>query len=294
MEKDITPERIANSIMQDKSFKGYYFIVEGKKDSKVFSKFVNDEIVRIRPAFGCEKVKRVLSILEERGFNHKIGIIDRDFMDILGAEENIDGIFITDDHDIEIMIIKTHALENVLKVCCTKNRIKEFEKSNGKTIREIIFNLGKEIGYLKLANKIHSLGLIFKPKHPDGNQFKYKNFISSETLEYKGHIELINTIINYSRSKSDDIVARNTIETTFNNVREKEYDLNQLVNGHDLSNILFLLMKKVLKSKNKLLADFNSVEDSLILAYEYSDFQRTRLYHNLENWSNNVGIYLFN
>ena len=66
---------------------------------------------------------------------------------------------------------------------------------------------------------------------------------------------------------------------------DKELDLMQLVNGHDLANFLYILMKKILKSKNKMLNDFSCVEDSLILAYDFSYFKETELYSQIENWS---------
>ena len=79
MEQYITPERTANAILQDNSFNGYYLVVEGNKDVKLYGKFVNNQDFRIKPAFGNEKVKEVLSILEDRGFDKRIGIIDSDF-----------------------------------------------------------------------------------------------------------------------------------------------------------------------------------------------------------------------
>ena len=52
-------------------------------------------------------------------------------------------------------------------------------------------------------------------------------------------------------------------------ILDQELDLMQLVNGHDLANFLYILMKKILKSKNKMLNDFTCIEDSLILAYDF-------------------------
>lgn len=294
MEEFITPERIANAIMQDKSFSGYHLLVEGNKDVKLYGKFINYQNIRIKPAFGNEKVKAVLSILESRGFDEKIGIIDSDFNKILDTEINIDGLFMTDDHDIEVMIIKTRALENVIRIFCTEANITKFENDNKTTIRNSLLNIGKEIGYLKLANKIHQLGLIFKPKNADGNLMKYGNFTCDKTLSYLGDNKLIDTVINYSRVKSPIMKPKPDIEEAFSVLKEGEFDLNQLVNGHDLSNLLYLLMKKVLKSSNKMLVNNNSVEDSLILSYEYDHFKETEIYAHLKEWSESKNLEIFN
>ena len=294
MEEFITPERTANAILQDNNFEGHYLIVEGDKDIKLYGKFINNQNFRIKPAFGNEKVKEVLRILEERGFDKKIGIIDSDFNKILENELDIDGLFITDDHDIEVMIIKTKALENVIRIFCSEAKIRKFEKANSTTIRTALLNIGKEIGYLKLANKLHNLGLVFKPKTADGNLIKYSNFTCDKTLSFLGDVKLVDTIMNYSRVKSPSMKVKDEIVKTFNEIKAENYDLNQLVNGHDLSNLLYLLMKKALASRNKMLVNNNSVEDSLILSYEYDYFKKTELYSDLRVWADSKGLGLFN
>lgn len=293
MEENMTPSRIANAIMQDLTFTGYYIIVEGNKDEKLYGKFIFNTQIRIKPAFGNEKVKEVLRILDERGFDKRIGIIDADFRNILNKTENIEGLFITDEHDIEVMMIKTKALENVINIFCKKKDIQDFEKKNAMSIRDKIYSLAREIGYLKLANKIYNLGLVFKPKTVDGNQIKYANFTCDKTLDFLGKDKLIETSINYSRNRSEQIENRQTIEKKYAKIAEKKYDLLQLINGHDLSNFLYILMKKVLKSKNKMLANFNSIEDSLILSYEHNFFKKTVIYDEIKIWSKMHKIQMF-
>ena len=294
MEEHITTERIANAIMQNTTFKGYYLIVEGPKDSKIYGKFINHQEITIKEAFGNQKVKKVIEILTERGFDRKIGIIDADFKRIIGEDVEIDGIFITDDHDIEVMVIKTQALDNVLRVFCSNSKIQEFEQKHKVCVRDKIFELGKEVGYLKLANRIYDLGLVFKPKNPEGNQIKYKNFISDKTLQYLGDEKLIDTVINYSVNKSENIQNKSTINEKLSVTKEIEYPLDQLVNGHDLTNALFILMKKVLGSKNTMLQNTNSVEDSLTLAYEFDAFKKTDLYTEIKSWADENDVDVLN
>ena len=294
MEKHITIERIANAIMQNAPFEGHYLVVEGPKDLKVYGKFINNQEIIIKVAFGKQKVKGVIEILTKRGFDRKIGIIDADFTRITEDEVEIDGLFITDDHDIEVMVIKTRALNDVLHIFCFKSKIQEFEKKHKISVRDQIFGLGEEIGYLKLANKIYDLGLVFKPKNPEGNQIKYKNFISDKTLKYLGDEKMIGTVINYSVNKSKNVQSKTIINDRLSAIKEKEYPIDQLVNGHDLINALFILMKKVLSSKNKTLQCTNSVEDSLTLAYEFNDFKTTDLYVEIKNWADKNEVDVFN
>lgn len=288
----MTPERTANAIMQDTTFNGTYLIVEGTKDFNLYSKFFNiDDTVEIKQVGGKEKVRDIIKILEERKFNKKIGIIDADFSKILEEDQLVQDIFSTDYHDSEVMMFKSPALETVLYIYVTKKKLDEF--MSGREIKESLLNIAKEIGLLKLANDLHSLGLAFKPKKIDGKNLKYKDFIDEKTLQFKGKEQLINTVFNYSINRSIQMVDKELVKQKIEELSEKEYDLLQLVNGHDLSNILFLLLKKSLRSSKKSLSDYNAIEDSFIMSYEARYFMETELFQNLYKWSSSNDANLF-
>lgn len=289
----ITPERTSNAIMQDKRYRGFYFIVEGSKDVTIYSNLTNSKTVRAQPAFGCDRVREVLRILDDRSFTRKIGIVDRDFGSILGLVER-SNLYFTDFHDIEVSIFNSLALTKVLTAFCRPQYVEDFENEKGLSVREALFNLAKEIGYLKLANKLNNLGLHFKPKQPEGNHIKYVNFINFTDLSYKGHRKMITSIINYSRNRSVSLKTEQEIEKSFINCKENDYDENQIVNGHDLANILFHFLKKTIKSQNKSLTNPDSIETFLSLAYEKTDFMKTHLYHSLSLASKSHSLCFFN
>lgn len=295
MEEYITPESIANRIMQDHSFKGYSLIVEGIKDYTFYTKFIHDKNISFQIAFGCSNVLDVFQILSQRGFSEKIAIIDSDFRRI--TENNIreEGIFQTDDHDIEVMILKTIALYDVVKNYCTKNKIEQFETINQESIRDCLLRIGQNIGILKLANKIHQLGLIFKPRHSKEHVLSYKQFLNiSSGLNLISTEKMVDVVINYSKGKSPKIATKETILAKFEDVAKMDFkDIYQLVNGHDLTNILFLLIKKVLQTK-KTLMDYNSIEDNMALAYDSKDFMSTQLYKDMAQWSEKHNVNIFN
>ncbi|HVN47404.1 MAG TPA: hypothetical protein VMU30_01145, partial [Bacteroidota bacterium] len=130
------------------------------------------------------------------------------------------------------------------------------------------------------------------PEYPDGNQIKYHDFISDK-FEYQGDDILINTIINYSRNKTEKKLNFQEIKNSYIKERGNIYDSRHLSNGHDVSNIVFILLKKTFRSNNNMLNDFKSIENSLILAYEFEDFKKTELYKNIQIWSegNNQQIF---
>lgn len=293
MEANITPDRIANAIIMDSRFLGSYLIVEGKKDTKTYGKFIDNSAVRMREAFGFEKVIQVLEILKARGYHRRLGIIDSDFTDITKDKKTIDNLFYTDDHDAEMMIIKTEVLENVLELLVGREKLEEYLILKRKDLRELIFAACMEISYLKLANKKHDLGLVFKPKDPDAPQLKYKNFINETNLNFMGRNTLVDTVINYSRAKSDHIKDRAVIEARLDEVSKIEYDVYSLINGHDASNIIFILIKKVLKCRNPIIIDYNSIEDCLAIGYDMIAFSSSKLFDSILQWSETNKIRIF-
>lgn len=292
MIEHITAERTANAIMQDTSFNGSFIVVEGMKDYKLYSKFINvDNQVVIKQVGGRKKVIEVIEILNDRNFNRKVGIIDSDFSKLLKEELKVDNLFLTDYHDIEVMMFDSPAIHTTLNMYISTEKLKEF--LNGREVENIIMNIAERIGILKLANSLHNLGLSFKPKNADGRTLKYREFICDRTLNYKGEEKLIQTVCNYSNNRGNTISKIEIVKEKIAEVYEMEYDLEQLVNGHDLTNILFILLKKVLRSNNGSLYDYNSIEDALIMSYEARFWIETELFKNLYDWStlNNFNIF---
>ncbi|MDO6654511.1 DUF4435 domain-containing protein [Anaerobacillus sp. 1_MG-2023] len=292
MFEHMTADRTANAIMQDSTFKGTNLVVEGTKDYKFYSKFFNIEnTVQIKQVGGKEKVREVIELLNARNFNEKIGIIDSDFSKILSDEVNTENVFLTDFHDIEVMMFGSPALETTLNIYTTNEKIEKF--LDGRKLRGIILDLAKQIGFLKLANHIYKLGLAFKPRQPQGKPLKYKDFIDNRTLDFKGNEQLITTVHNYSINRSDKVIDAKIVEEKVKELVDDKYDLLHLVNGHDLSNILFFLLKKVLRSPNMSLYDIHSIEDSLIMSYEARFWIDTELFKKIYDWglSNNQTLF---
>lgn len=288
----MTPERTANAIMQDTTFNGTYLIVEGTKDFNLYGKFFDiGDTVEIKQVGGKEKVIEVIKILEERKFKEKIGIVDADFSKILGEEQLVKDIYSTDYHDSEVMMFKSQALETVLYIYVTKKKLDEF--LSGREIKDSLLNIAKEIGLLKLANHLHSLGLAFKPKKADGKPLKYKDFIDEKALQFKGKEQLINTVFNYSINRSSQMADKEFVKQKIDELSKNEYDLLQIVNGHDLSNIIYLLLKKTLRSSKKSLLDYNAIEDSFNMSYEARYFIETKLFRDLYKWSSSNDVKLF-
>ena len=71
MEEYITPESIANRIMQDHSFKGYSLIVEGIKDYTFYSKFIHDKNISFQIPLGAQMCSTFFKFYRKEGSPRK-------------------------------------------------------------------------------------------------------------------------------------------------------------------------------------------------------------------------------
>lgn len=287
MHEHITPTRIANAIMLDTTFTGNYLIVEGNSDYHFYKKFISQEHCTIKQAHGNVNVIEVVEILDSRNFEKKLAILDSDFNKLDSEINSNENIVFTDDHDIEVMIFKSPALERVLELHYSEVKFKKFQGKTGIAFRDLILNLAKPIGYLKWANKTYNLGLVFKPKKPEGKQLKYSKFIDERNLNFKGEYDLINTVVNYSNNKGTEVKSRGEIEESYQSKLKEAVDLLQLCNGHDIANLISLALRKAIGSKN---LDYKAIECDLILSFDTSEFNQTEVFISMKKWEKKTGL----
>ncbi|WP_210494389.1 DUF4435 domain-containing protein [Pantoea ananatis] len=287
MERDITPARLANAIMQNSRYNGHYILVEGEQDVKVFKSFFVREHVILKVMHGKNNLREVYETLIKRGFNKIFGIRDADFLRLPGNDKFImdycEPIFPTDYHDAEGMVVNSPAFMDFIRSIASDEKIDTFELKHGKII-DLIYELAYPLACLRLSNKINDLGLAFKPKDREGNRLKFWKFICDREINYKGDDALINTVWEYSRNRGPNVASKEDIKECLIEIKALNYDAREIANGHDLAEILLLICKKGLKSQSKLLVDAGCIEDSLFLAYERSYFKKTSLFKKIDSW----------
>lgn len=289
MIEHITPDRIANAIIQDKSFVGTYILVEGNNDYTLYRKFINNDLCEVQIAFGKHNIIDVIEILNQRGYSNSIGILDSDFGNIGTKPEHSNDIFYTDTHDIETTIIRSDSFNSLVDSYCEKERHDQFiADNNGEDIRVILLKLIAPLGYLKWANQQEEWGLLFKAKNTNGAELKIEDFIPVGTMQFSGYKKMVNTVFNYSRGKVKvNIEEAIAIEHVENLSKGSEVDYYQLCNGHDLSYLFSLALRKKIANYNSKAIPAEQIEKDLVLAYDSSGFKITDLYANLKKWEIN-------
>lgn len=286
MEQYITSERIANSIMMDRRFRGH-ILVEGAKDLKVYAKFFNREQVKLTQTFGKYKMREAFLILSERNYMNKFAIRDADFLRVSGNvkydEGYRDDIYVTDGHDSEVMMVTVNALEDMLSVAVDVDALENFERKLGQSFKSRIIALAYQVGCLRLANKRCSLGLSFKPATPDGNRIKFKKFICDKNFTIDLD-QMIHIVIEYSKNRGNVVSDRQTIKAMYEEEFKSDHSHLEVINGHDIAEIICILISVGAKCKSQIFQNPDRVEEALALSFDRDKFRRTQLFGEIDSW----------
>ncbi|EHR0555776.1 hypothetical protein [Vibrio parahaemolyticus] len=294
--RNMTPERIVNAVMMDKKFEGYRLFVEGKKDLKLYGKFISNNATRIIITDGKYKMRDVWTLLEKREFTKKFAIRDADFIRVRGKFiDNFDSdIYLTDQHDSECMIINSPSFHLLFSSILTEEQVNRVY-SKFPNLKSSLEDLIYKLGCLKLANKIDSLGLIFKPKKPGDKNLDFTKFIDPKTMKFKSDKDLIQSSINYSINKVDKgtIKSFDDIKSSYDKVFSLNLEKSEIIHGHDFAEIIYVLIRKHFKFNINLINDSDNVETLLTMLYDSKHFQDTNLYRDLKTFSDKNAIDIF-
>lgn len=249
-------------------------LVEGSSDNLFYKQFIDRNLCHSLPANGKKNILELIPKLTR--YPGLIGIIDADYSVINNQQCPDNKIFRTDTHDLETLLIRSRALEKVLIEYGDEKKIQKFEEDLGKSIRNVLIDNAKYIGYFVWLNNRSRFNLKF-------NGLDFKKIFDWNTLE----IDLNNLIIqvhNNSNRKND---KTHFFLKEFGELKGSgdKYDPWHLCRGHDLVEILLIgLQKKFGSRSGRLLQNSTELEKYLRMAFEKEFFQQTDLYTSITNW----------
>ncbi|WP_395490776.1 DUF4435 domain-containing protein [Cedecea davisae] len=241
-------------------------VVEGRSDIALLRKTFSEEgIYYDSPCEGKESVIRSVRKFREHGLSHAIGVCDADFDHILG--NNYDHIYLTDYHDIEMMMItddfisaffhehtdhRKYPSENAQLIC--------------ERIKNSIFEVCYKIGVLKFINLERCLRLKFAG-------MTYSAFITIDGFDitfdlhkYIGHILARNNI---------EVQDYNFYADLYENYIREDRDKMHMCNGHDFTYILGMIYKEPHTLDKNISQE--KIERVLRMSYQKDVFERTNL-----------------
>lgn len=253
-----------------------FVLLEGSDDVRFWRKFIDTAQCQLRNMKGRDNA---LNELNRKAVvpGTMLVILDADLDRINESLLKHPDIIWTDYHDLEVVMLESPALEDVLRVSASEDKLSAFEATHG-SIRSALYRLATPIGKLRWLSHRDSLGLTFRK--PDEKGFRYVNYAdfcdtSAVTVDEK---RMITTVLNFSNQPKP---TEQQLELHQKLRSLPDPDVRQLCNGHDLLNILGIGLAKawgnVKQTSGELAKD-------LSLAFSVEFLQGTQMYRTLSIW----------
>ncbi|HCR1066281.1 DUF4435 domain-containing protein [Klebsiella aerogenes] len=249
-------------------------VVEGITDIKFFNSYrVDNRLIYESPENGKREVISAVNELRQAGNDAVYGICDADFDGLSGISYN--GIFYTDAHDLEMMLVKGGVVDKFIMMY-TDRKLIQGEKANifCHEIKMNILCACYRLGLLKWYNYLNHSGLNFKG-------MTHRDFISinntTVTVDDRAYIQ---HIVSRSRSFNNEL----SISDLHNEMRKLELmspEHFSICNGHDFTCILKMIYETELSIKRNMRLD--EIESYLQMSYDQPTFRTTKLHTSLTN-----------
>ena len=268
----VTKLKMLRSGKKDKSF----LLVEGITDSRLYSKFIDSNCCEVIIADSKQNVVACIKVFNEEKALGILGITDNDFDGLEPEPEVTPNVFVTDGHDLECMLIKSNAFENICIEYGDKEKCKKFESHIKMPMRDYLIKQVALIGYLRWYSLKMQLGLRF-------SNLEFEKFVDIKTLEVD-----LSSLIDYVLLESKKVKETESglITKEVRKLKAKHHDEWQVCCGHDLMVVMNIGLIHIFGNYNAKNLFPGQLEGNFRLAYTMEDFKQTGLYKQLVTWEN--------
>ncbi len=283
---EITAQTIANQVRLERAVhKGSFLLLEGDNDCRLFKKFIDSLECSLVNCHFKEVVLGSLRILEAGGFVGALGIVDKDYWDFIQPRDLPTNLVQTDENDIEIMILRTEALLNVLREFGSERKMRLMEAGACARVEHDILESAARVGALRLLSARESLNLKFRCM-----TYKFESN-SSMVLDLRKTVEHV-----LARSQRFTTDLRDELIQKIERMLESPEDVAAFCNGHDCVRILGRALRHKLGSNGQFDSDdgASNLGKVLRLAYERTFFIATNLFSAIRSWESATGYVVLN
>ena len=281
MREYLTADDICNQISMTRSlFKGTIVLTEGDTDLRLYSKFVDNDNVKVFPAHSKSNVVSVVNKMTSRRDGKVLGIVDRDIDELKGRVYS-PPIFYTDYRDLEMMLINSRALDDVLTEYAEKDRVERFQKQFG-SIRDVVISSSYPLGLLMYVSYLRGYNLNFK-------NLEFRDFIDKRTLK-TDEMRMVQAVI--ENTMGCELSRRNVYRDLVGQVQHHT-DHKRIARGHDSVDILLIGLKESFGNYNSMKMTEGGLGGALRLAFSQDDFRESDLYRESKKWAESRGIRLW-
>ncbi|MNE58002.1 hypothetical protein D3C80_1530060 [compost metagenome] len=151
-----------------------------------------------------------------------------------------------------------------------------------------IFSVLKPLSFLKWLNQRQKLGLLFKPRNPEGNTLDLSKFICSTNLTFSNTEKLIKSVLEYCNGKVQVAIKKEELKEALDKFINDDIDINHLSNGHDVISLAAISLRKHVSNLNSKAIAPDQLQKELYLAYDSRFFENSELYKKIKDWESDI------
>ena len=273
---------LANQIRLERAaHEGSFLLVEGSSDARLYDRLCDQEQCSIVVCMGKEKLFDAIAALNESEFPGAVAIADRDYAEALGLRIRERNVILSDENDVEIMILCSPALDHVLREYGVADRISEVLEREGRSVRELVFRVACFVGALRLLSQMEAWNLSF-----DGMRYR---FVDNNSY-FLNEMRTVQHILGRSERRPE-IPEVEVLERARAKCAAAE-DEKDMCCGHDCLRVLGRGLRRDFGNTNRFNNEAGCVDLGRVLrlAYEFAYFRQTRVYHEVRAWEETSGF----
>ncbi len=249
-----------------------FVLLEGDTDVRLYRKLFDLSRCKVESVPGgnekLEECVREIATLYTLIF----GIRDADFHHLESSSYSIDGMMLTDYHDMEMGLIKNNEVwHSIMSEYGTRNN-SEYDLT-----RKEILQLLEAISLLKWLNWRERLSLNFK-----GVGFSGCLDLNNWTVDFAQFFDRI-----VAKSPETPVCTLTDVSLKLDELEVQDADPYQLVNGHDFLNVLAAYFKKLGRGTA---INAELLSSAIRIAYRPELFASTKLCAQILEWQANNGV----
>jgi len=258
-------------------------LVEGASDARFFERFVDHERCYVLSAHDRARALELLRILNSEAFSGVLGVIDADFGRVTGKLESDLNLCFCDAHDLEMMLLRSPALDRVISEHCSKDKLERFYSTrNPPTVLGAFLAVScVPIGVLALTSLKNQLALFFEG-------LSFSDFFEKETLELDVE-KLVRSVLNKSNRHEPQLFSE--LYKAAQPEHSVGCDAWEMSRGHDCVELLAFALRSTIGTKKSKTGDrspqpatVDVLERELRLAFSETDFFGTALSRAIIEW----------
>ncbi|WP_375779088.1 hypothetical protein ACE103_08645 [Bradyrhizobium sp. ma5] len=269
---------IAQEIRQERQIhKGAFLLLEGDRDIKRFSKFVDENACSIQNCFGRENLLGAIELLIDEGFPGVLGLADADFDRLNGCLARNEAVIYSETHDFDLDISRSDVLRRYLDEVA--NQEKCAVVGGHEAVRTWVYDACRPLSVLRHISHTQKMGYRL-------DRINHGDICVDWVIDVRLLVEHVSTGRYAVEQRKQEMSRR------INNHLAGRIDDEQLTNGHDFFAMLGLALQDKFGNRRPAQAWASEVEMHFRLAFSEDDFVGTNLFLAILIWQDENKPYL--